>query len=69
MVKYVLTTFHTHDEEIETVHLPVVFTAILGLLTVSVNQLSYTISELITIFSHSLRTTEQNHQSSWMLWP
>ncbi|KAI1794036.1 Dopey, N-terminal-domain-containing protein [Ganoderma leucocontextum] len=32
MVKYILTTFHTHDEEIETVHLPVVFTAILGLL-------------------------------------
>ncbi|RDX51932.1 hypothetical protein OH76DRAFT_1400831 [Lentinus brumalis] len=32
MVKYLLTTFHTHDEEIETIHLPVVFTAILRLL-------------------------------------
>ena len=34
MVKYLLTTFHTHDEEIETVHLPVVFTTILRLLVV-----------------------------------
>ena len=34
MVKYILTTFHGHDEEIETVHLPVVFTVILGLLAV-----------------------------------
>ncbi|EJF67133.1 hypothetical protein DICSQDRAFT_151482 [Dichomitus squalens LYAD-421 SS1] len=32
MVKYILATFHVHDEEIETIHLPVVFTAILGLL-------------------------------------
>lgn len=43
MVKYILATFHAHDEEIETVHLPVVFTAILGLLAVGVDQLSYTI--------------------------
>ena len=35
MVKYLLTTFHTHDEEIETVHLPVVLNAILGQLVVS----------------------------------
>ncbi|KAI0718921.1 Dopey, N-terminal-domain-containing protein [Cerioporus squamosus] len=32
MVRYLLTTFHTHDEEIETIHLPVVFTVILRLL-------------------------------------
>lgn len=35
MVKYLLTTFHTHDEEIETIHLPIVFAAIMGLLSVS----------------------------------
>ncbi len=40
MIKYILTTFHTHDEEIETVHLPVVFTAILELLAVSGKELS-----------------------------
>ena len=34
MVKYILTTFHTHDEEIENIHLPVIFNAILGQLAV-----------------------------------
>ncbi|KAI8981167.1 Dopey, N-terminal-domain-containing protein [Trametes punicea] len=33
MVKYLLQTFHTHDEEIETIHLPVVLNAITGVLT------------------------------------
>ncbi|KAI0756510.1 Dopey, N-terminal-domain-containing protein [Daedaleopsis nitida] len=32
MVRYLLATFHGHDEEIEAIHLPVVFTAVLGLL-------------------------------------
>ena len=51
MVKYILTTFHTHDEEIETVHLPVVFTAILGPLAVSDNELlPYSIFKLIALF-------------------
>ncbi len=40
MVKYLLTTFHTHDEEIETIHLPVVFTAILRLLAVRSAEMS-----------------------------
>lgn len=34
MVKYILTTFHGHDEEIETIHLPVVFIVILTLFAV-----------------------------------
>ncbi|KAI0964349.1 hypothetical protein AcW1_001188 [Taiwanofungus camphoratus] len=33
MVKYLLATFHTHDEEIETVHLPIVFSALMEALT------------------------------------
>ncbi|KAI9057020.1 hypothetical protein FKP32DRAFT_1598504 [Trametes sanguinea] len=33
MVKYLLQTFHSHDEEIETLHLPIVFNAITGVLT------------------------------------
>ncbi|KAI0334441.1 hypothetical protein GY45DRAFT_1318466 [Cubamyces sp. BRFM 1775] len=33
MVKYLLQTFHSHDEEIETIHLPIVFNAITGILT------------------------------------
>ncbi|CDO73123.1 hypothetical protein BN946_scf185007.g177 [Trametes cinnabarina] len=33
MVRYLLQTFHTHDEEIETVHLPIVLNAITGVLT------------------------------------
>lgn len=35
MVQYLLQTFHAHDEEIETIHLPVVFSAIAGVITVS----------------------------------
>ena len=34
MVKYVLVTHHTHDEEIEAIHLPIVFTATLDALNV-----------------------------------
>lgn len=34
MVRYILATFHTHDEEIEAVHLPICFCAILETLTV-----------------------------------
>ena len=34
MVKYLLTKFHGHDEEIETLHLPVAFVAILSSLAV-----------------------------------
>ncbi|KAI0660570.1 Dopey, N-terminal-domain-containing protein [Cubamyces menziesii] len=33
MVKYLLQSFHSHDEEIETIHLPIVFNAITGILT------------------------------------
>ncbi|KAI0639909.1 Dopey, N-terminal-domain-containing protein [Trametes polyzona] len=33
MVQYLLGTFHGHDEEIETIHLPVVFSAVTGILT------------------------------------
>ncbi|KAI0361079.1 hypothetical protein OH77DRAFT_1391372 [Trametes cingulata] len=33
MVQYLLQKFHTHDEEIETIHLPVVLNAITGVLT------------------------------------
>ncbi|KAI0375501.1 hypothetical protein BV20DRAFT_986250 [Pilatotrama ljubarskyi] len=32
MVQFLLQTFHAHDEEIETIHLPVVFNAITGVL-------------------------------------
>lgn len=35
MVLYILTTFHVHDEEIESIHLPVAFAAILEALLVS----------------------------------
>ena len=34
MVKYVLVTHHTHDEEIEAIHLPIVFAATLDALNV-----------------------------------
>ncbi|KAH9858301.1 Dopey, N-terminal-domain-containing protein [Lenzites betulinus] len=34
MVQYLLHTFHSHDEEIEAVHFPVVFSAILAALTI-----------------------------------
>ena len=35
MVLQILSTYHTHDEEIEAVHLPTTFAAILEALTVS----------------------------------
>lgn len=35
MVQYTLQRFHAHDEEIETIHLPVVFSAITSAITVS----------------------------------
>lgn len=35
MVQYLLTTFHSHDEEIEGMHLPVGFAGIMDALTVS----------------------------------
>ncbi|KAI0348103.1 hypothetical protein BDW22DRAFT_1350250 [Trametopsis cervina] len=39
MVQYILTTYHTHDEEIEAIHLPIVFTAILEALKTNVSSL------------------------------
>lgn len=59
MVKYILTTFHTHDEEIETVHLPVVFAAILELLAVSNGELPYMIPSSLRFSSHVLETTHR----------
>ena len=35
MVTHILSTYHTHDEEIEAVHLPNAFAAILETLVVS----------------------------------
>lgn len=35
MVQYLLQRFHAHDEEIEIIHLPVVFSAITSVITVS----------------------------------
>lgn len=37
IVIHILTAYHTHDEEIETLHLPVTFVAILEVLSVSPN--------------------------------
>ena len=37
MVLHILATYHTHDEEIEAVHLPTAFAAILEALTVCSN--------------------------------
>lgn len=34
MVRHILHSYHTHDEEIEAIHLPVVFTALLEVLAV-----------------------------------
>lgn len=41
MVLHILSTYHTHDEEIEAVHLPTAFAAILEVLTVSRAQVHY----------------------------
>lgn len=40
MVRYLLTTFHGQDEEIEGIHLPAVFAAIAELLSVGFSPLS-----------------------------
>ena len=34
MVRYILEMFHAHDEEIESIYLPICFSAILEVLTV-----------------------------------
>lgn len=41
LVHHILTTYHTHDEETETVHLPVNFVAILDVLAVVIKMLRY----------------------------
>lgn len=35
MVTYILSTFHTQDEEIEVVHLPIIFAAVAEMLAVN----------------------------------
>ncbi|CCM03665.1 uncharacterized protein FIBRA_05809 [Fibroporia radiculosa] len=45
MVKYILTTFHGQDQEIETVHLPIVFTATVETLLVRLSDSSAPLSK------------------------
>jgi hypothetical protein len=35
MVQHVLATYHTHDEEMEAIHLPIIFSAVLETVNVS----------------------------------
>ncbi|KAJ3545543.1 hypothetical protein NM688_g5613 [Phlebia brevispora] len=54
MVKYILATFHTHDEEIESLHLPVCFTAISETLTLCLQENPTRVSYQSTLESLAL---------------
>ncbi|KAI0095247.1 Dopey, N-terminal-domain-containing protein [Irpex rosettiformis] len=61
MVRYVLVTHHTHDEEIEAIHLPIVFTATLEALNRNLKRLAEaslreTLSLLLQVWRHTRLT-------------